>query len=297
MTSLADRITDYRIADSVQGALQILAHHAGTARVIAGGTDLTLSLSEGGGARGDDAPLTLVDVSLIDELRSIREHDGRLYIGAAVTHRELSESLLVREKATALAEAARSVGSPQIREVGTVGGNIVNAMPAADTAVALAALDARAVVVSVAAGEREVLLRDLYAGVGRSTVDPSQEVLKEVLFAVPTTSAFQRLARRRALALPILNAAVALDVSADRVCRRVRIALGPVDVAPWRARAAEAELEGRLMTAERIEAAARAVQEAVVCRDSIRACSLYRKPMARVLVQRALRACMGQRNA
>jgi CO/xanthine dehydrogenase FAD-binding subunit len=282
----------YVVPDSLSAALARLADDDGAARVIAGGTDLAVDLHGPTWRKSGTRPHTLVDISFLPELRAIEEDAGSLRIGAAVTHAELAASPLIRRRAPVLADAAAAVGSPQVREVGTLGGNVVNALPAADTAIALLALDAVAEVASPE-GVRVLPLEDLYAGVGRSTVDASREVVVAFRCAVPQGCAFQRLARRRALALPILNVGVALDFDDDLLCARARIAIGPVAVIPWRARMAEAMLEGAPLTAATINQAAEMARDETPCRASLRACVEYRKPMIRVLVKRALLAAIG----
>lgn len=279
---------EYHTPETLQEALAILGRYGGAARVIAGGTDLVLQLR-----KKELGAAALVDLTRVAELRYIKEEEGLIKIGALTTHDELSNSTLLKEKAAVLAQAAASVGSPQIRKVGTVGGNIVNAQPAADTAVALLALDARVRIVG-REGERVQPLSALYAGVGKSTVDPTREIVAEIAFAVPPApagSAFERLAKRKALALPILNAAavVALDEDKKR-CRWARIAVAPVAPVPWRAEAAEAELAGKELDEETIRRAAEAAAAQAQPRDSkLRGSAAYRKEMVKVLVARALR--------
>ena len=277
----------YLTATSLEEAIGLLREHAGRSRVVAGGTDLVLELG-----RGKQDAVTLVDLTGIASLRYIREVDGVLHVGALSTHQDLVSSPLLRAKAAALALAAAAVGSPQIRRVGTVGGNLVNARPAADTAIALLALGAR-VRVFGDCGEREMGMIDLYAGVGRCTLDAGAEILTEVLFPIPSGSGFQRLARRKALALPIINAAAAFTLDADGACRNAGVAVGPMAPVPWRSREAEAVLRGRPVDADAIEAAAEAAMSEVTCRDSIRACAEYRRPMVGVLVKRALLQAAG----
>ncbi|MCZ7662890.1 MAG: xanthine dehydrogenase family protein subunit M [Thermoleophilia bacterium] len=276
-----------RVSD-IDETLEVLSSHDGRARVIAGGTDLMLGLRF-----GREHARVLVDISDVAELRYIRRTDGQIAVGPVTTHAELAASPLVRQAATALAAAAASVGSPQIRNVGTVGGNIVNALPAADTAVALLALDAQ-IEITDQTGMRTSELIDLYVGVGQSTLDPSREILTGIRFQAPTCSSFQRLARRKAFALPVLNAAVALWLDEGGLCRGARVCVAPVGPKPWRALGAEEALKGRPLTEETILAAGQAATEEAVCRDSIRGCSEYREAMVKVLVERALRASAGQ---
>ena len=214
--------------------------------MIAGGTDLALDLlapewHKGGvrpphtGGRVVAARTGVIDLAA----------DGALRLGAAVTHARLADSPLLRRHAPVLAAAAAAVGSPQVREVGTIGGNVVNALPAADTAIALMALDATAEVAS-AGGTPPRPLEELYVGVGRSAVDAAARSWSPSAARSPR-GAPSAPGRRKALALPVLNVGVALDYDDDLRCSRARIAIGPVAVIPWRARLAEGLLEGAVL--------------------------------------------------
>ena len=273
---------------SLEEALSILDDFAGRARVIAGGTDLVLQLMH-----KEVAADVLVDISGLRQLRKIREENGRIVIGALSTHTDLSESSLLQEKAPLLSAAAGSVGSLQIRNVGTVGGNIVNAQPAADTAVALLALDATAKVVSLS-GEKQVLLEELYSPLGGSNLNPCREILTEISFAPLSKSkaggAFVRLARRKAVALPVLNVAVVIhSEEAKGALTDARIVMGPVALTPFRARKAEQVLRGSFPGEESFCRAAGLAADEARPRDSrFRGSAAYRKELARVMVLRAL---------
>lgn len=275
---------EYFIANSTEEALAILTARPG-ARIIAGGTDLVIHLKE-----EKRQVNTLVDVSRIPELKIIEEKDGEIILGGAVTHAEATTAKLIREKLPALAAAAAAVGSPQIRNVGTLGGNVVNAQPAADTAVALVALGAVATILGPA-GERRVAVEELYEGVGRSKVDAGREILTR--FTIPVWgegegSAFKRLSPRRALSLPMLNTAVRVQVRGGR-CTRARICIAPVAPRPYLCDEAAAILVGAEPCPEVIARAAAAAREAARPRDSLlRGSGAYRKEMTAVLVGRAL---------
>ncbi|MBE3582401.1 MAG: FAD binding domain-containing protein, partial [Thermoanaerobacteraceae bacterium] len=150
---------DYYRPKTLKEALDILAAHNGEARIIAGGTDLVLDLKN-----KSKRARYLVDIRGLEGMDVIEKKEGRIYLGAGVTHSQVANSLLIREKATALAEAAAQVGSLQIRNVGTVVGNVVNAQPAADTAVALVALEAEAEILHIDGRRELVKVEDLYAG-------------------------------------------------------------------------------------------------------------------------------------
>ncbi len=277
----------YERASDLNGALTLLDRAEGTGRVIAGGTDLVLQL----GQRQKSAEL-LVDVTGIDELRGLCASGAWIRIGAAVTHREAAASGLLREEAAVLAEGCGMVGSPQIRNIATLMGNVITAQPAADAAVPLTALGAELRVVS-AAGERWVPLEEAYRGVGESAIDATREVATEIRFRRPGAGAktrFFRLARRKALALPVLNGAVCLwrDGDAGRI-REARIALGPVAARPFRARQAEACLTSDRITAALLEEAARlAAGEATPRTSLIRGSEEYRRAMIRLYLTRTL---------
>jgi carbon-monoxide dehydrogenase medium subunit len=233
-----------------------------------------------------------VDVTHLDELKGIELEDGFIRIGACVTHQELASSSLIWERAAALAEGASQVGSPQIRNMGTVGGNIVNAQPAADTVVPLMALEAE-VEVARREGTRWDPLGGLCIGPGQCTVDSTAEILTTVRFRALDPhqgSSFERLAKRKALSLPILNAAavVTLNDGGDTF-QEVRLAVGPIGPTPARAFSAEEALRGAAVEAQAIAAAMEiAAQEAQPRSNPLRGSREYRQEMVRVLLRRSI---------
>jgi CO/xanthine dehydrogenase FAD-binding subunit len=277
----------YLIPASIEEALTMLADHQGTARVVAGGTDLVPQLK-----RKERKVSCLVDISRLPELRAIELQGEMVHIGACVTHEQLASSMLIRERARALAEGASAVGSPQIRCMGTVGGNIVNAQPAADTAIPLLALDAEAEIAS-SVGVRIAALENLFVKPGESTVDATSEILVSVRFQALDASegsAFERLAKRKALSLPILNAAVVARLDGTGTAfGDVRLALGPVALTPFRVRKAEEALRGRPVEVEAVASALEiASQEAQPRSNPLRASREYRQEMVKVLLRRGL---------
>lgn len=277
-------VTAYLFPTSPEECLRMLAAHQG-ARIIAGGTDLMVDIKD---RRVE--PRVLVDITRIPGVDLIAEEGENIILGGGVTHAQAAHSELVKEKLAALAQAAASVGSPQIRNVGTLAGNVVNAQPAADTAVALVALGAEAEIIGPG-GTRRVPVEELYEGVGRSRVDSSRELLWR--FLVPKwgegdTSAFVRLSPRRALSLPMLNVAVRLQVKDGR-WQRVRICLAPVAPRPFLCREAAEVLVGAEVSPEKMLEAAKIAADLAQPRDSVlRGSREYRKEMVRVLVLRAL---------
>jgi carbon-monoxide dehydrogenase medium subunit len=277
----------YETPASVEEALDILARIDGQARLIAGGTDLIIELQEGK-CRTD----CLVDVTRIPGLDGISQQDGWIVLGGNVTFRQIKESPLLQEGARVLAEAAASVGALQIQTVATLAGNVVSSLPAADGSVALVALDAEVEVADLQ-GRAWRPIGELFLGPGRSAVDPTRQMVTAIRFpalAAGQGSAWERIGRRRALVLPILNCAVslALEDSGQQI-EWARIGLGPVAPVPFRARETEAFLAGRPATEETfVHAAQVAASEAHPRTSLLRASKEYRMEVLPVLVRHAL---------
>jgi carbon-monoxide dehydrogenase medium subunit len=275
----------YLFPATVQEALEMLTAHPGQSQIIAGGTDLVLQRK-----RGQCPATVIVDITRIPDLDLIVERDGFIVLGCQVTHAQVARSPLIRRKAGVLALACGSVGGLATRNVGTLVGNVVNALPAADGAVALFALDAE-IEVADAGGRRWMPIAELYVGVGQCVLDPCAQMVTAIRFRSlepGQASAYQRLANRKALALPTLAVGAVVGVR-DGVCDAVRIAVGPVAPTPFRARQAEAALRGQPPTSEAIAHAAELAGQAAQPRDSLlRGSSDYRRAMVGVLVRRAL---------
>lgn len=291
------RWKNYHIMRNIQETITRLAERPGQARVVAGGTDLIVQMME---KESQEEFLTLLDISQIEEIRGIKESEGYLFIGAVTNMAEVAASALIQKKARALAQGACCLGSPQIRNMATIGGNVVNAQPAADTAVPLIALAAEARIISLEA-ERYVPVEELFLGVSKSVVNPFQELITH--FRVPLcegprrASAIQRLAKRKVFTLPTLLVSVSLELNeiGDRFYR-VRIVAAPVAPVPWRARRAEEFLKDAAISEENIKQAAVIASEDANPRDSLRGSATYRKEMVEVLTRRALVDALSQLN-
>jgi carbon-monoxide dehydrogenase medium subunit len=283
----------YRIAKTVEEALDSLEHYQGKAQVIAGGTDLVPQLTE----RQSQNRLTLLDISSIPSIRGIELTDGGKWIlvGAATTMAELAESEIIKRHGRALALGASWMGAPQIRNVATIGGNVVNAQPAADGTIPLIALGAEAKVASTH-GERWVPVEDLFLDVGKSSVNPAREMVTHFRFRAAgerSASSVQRLAKRKAFTLPTLLVAARVELDAGKESfGKVRVAAGPVATTPWLARDAADSLSGARVNYEAIDRAAAQAERAAHPRDSLRGGAEYRKEMVSVLVRRALLECV-----
>lgn len=278
-------LRDYVLAKSLDEVLEALRR--GNARVVAGGTDLWLDLKS-----GKVSVDTLVGISSISELKEISMCDGRIRIGAAVTHSEAASSPVIRQRAPLLAQACGSVGSVQTRNVGTVVGNVINAQPAADAAVALVALGAEAEIRDEN-GVSYTPVEKLYAGVGKSKIDSSRQLVTAVTFSALRKnqgSAFVRLAQRRAMALPVLNVAVVVTLASNKnKIEEIVIVCAPVGPQPMRAYTAERVLAGAEPLEEKILEAAKLAAEKADPRDSaVRGSRTYRKAVLPTLIRRAV---------
>lgn len=278
-------------AVNVEDVLSILAEKGSSARVIAGGTDLLLEM-ERGQRKGID---TLVDISRIPGLDTIRlDNKGWIHLGPLVTHNHCAASRLLQDAAYPLVRAAWEVGSPQIRNRGTVAGNLITASPANDTITPLVALGAVLTIRSLK-GERTVRLDSFYKGVRQVDLHPD-ELLTGISF--PSLKANQRgtfikFALRRAQAISLVNAAVILTFDGDLIEQAV-ITLGAVAPTIIHATAAENFLRGKKPSEDVIQEAARLAMEAARPISDIRGSALYRKRMVGVIVRRAIKAILSR---
>ncbi|MGA9192476.1 MAG: FAD binding domain-containing protein [Anaerolineales bacterium] len=276
----------YLTPTSLDEAIQALHDNQGNARIVAGATDLILELERG------QRPnvTTLIDITRIPGLDMIRQDDGVVHMGPLVTHNHCATSSLIVDRAYVLARACWEVGAPQIRNRGTVAGNLITASPANDSIPALMALGAQVLLRSYEA-ERLVPLADFYEGV-RKTVMRPDEMLVDISFSLPgsdSRSTFLKLGLRRAQAISIVNTAVVLEMN-GQIVDRASITLGSVAPTIVNAEAAEASLSGVSLTPETIERAAIAAQYAAHPIDDVRGSSAYRAQMVKTIVGRALRS-------
>jgi len=277
----------YINANTIDDVLKVISEQGERARIIAGGTDLILELERG--VRKDIN--TLLDISRIPQLDRITiDEDDVIHLGPRVTHNQCVASSLIRERAYPLARAAWEVGAPQIRNRGTVAGNLITASPANDTITPLMALGASVTLQSVN-GTRTIPLKDFYTGVRKTVMQPD-EMLVDISFPAMTTTqrgTFIKLALRRAQAISVINVAVILDLESDSV-RSASITLGAVAPTIIHAPDAETYLIGKQLTDEVIEEAARLTMQASKPIDDIRGSAAYRREMVRVCTLRGLRS-------
>lgn len=275
----------YLSPKSLNEALSQMKQYAGTIRPYAGGTDLMVQLRERAPKLADTR--WLMDLQHIPELRGITETDNGITIGAMETHTSIAENTLLCRYAPMLAKAAAQVGSPQVRNRGTVGGNVANASPAADTISALAALNATATAVSCR-GVRQLSLQELYTASGKSALEPDELLLSlTVEKLVGWHTAFTKLGRRKALAISRLNTAAALRLE-NGVIAEARIAPGCVFSVPDRVRSAEALLIGKQPSAVCFAEAAQEVAQEMIRRTGVRWSTAYKEPALTAVVEQTL---------
>jgi carbon-monoxide dehydrogenase medium subunit len=275
----------YYTPNNLEQALELLAEAAPKARIIAGSTDLILEIERDVRPEVD----TVIDITRIPGLDSITMEGDWIHLGPLVTHNHVAGSGLIREHAFALAHACWEVGAPQIRNRGTVAGNLITASPANDSITPLMVLDAQVTLRSVR-GERVVRLDEFYEGV-RKTVMKPDEIMLDIAFPVPsagTQTAFYKLGLRKAQAISVVNAAVAVQL-ADNEVRSARITLGSVAPKIIRAQAAEEVLIGKPLSDDIISEAARLAMDAASPIDDIRGSAAYRRHMVEVCVRRSLK--------
>lgn len=275
----------YIVPTTLDEALTALAAHSarGLARLVAGGTDVLVEIEFGA-----PIPDVLIDISRLPGLDTVTLTDGWIHIGPLVTHNLAVADPVLRQYAWPLVRACWEIGAPQIRNRGTLAGNVVTASPANDTIPALWVLGAEVTLASVR-GRRTVALPDFFLGV-RRTVRQPDEMVVDIRLPVPPPTArgmFIKAGLRRAQAISLVNIAVWLDFAGDCV-REARLAFGSVAPTIVRAPAAEAALVGHPLTPERIAMAARLVQEAIRPIDDVRASAAYRRHLAEVITRRAL---------
>jgi len=264
------------------GALEMMSilEHA---MPIAGGTDIVPTFRDLG-----SKPVHLIDLGLIEELNGIEEEDGKILIGPTTTHAQMLASKVIEASAPALHDAARWIGSVQIRNRGTVGGNLCNASQAADSAPPLLVHGAEAHICSLEEGHW-IPLQELFKG-PKMTVLESNEILAGLRFPAVNGagSSFQRIGRRKGFTLSVVNVAVYIERDGENL-REVRIALGSVAPTPIRAPSVENKIRDKKMSEELVEEAAAACVEVVKPIDDVRGTAEYRRDMVGVLVKRAMR--------
>jgi len=279
---------EYHEPTSVAEAVEMAARFGAEGRFLAGGTDLVLQIH-----RGVLAPCHVVGLHRVPGLAAI-EANGRVVLGACVTYRAVERAPALTGPLRALADAAAVVGGPQVRNVATIGGNLVSASPTADLVPALLALDASVTLLG-AGGERELPLERFLAGPGRTARRPEELLLRATVPPLPPRSAatFLKAGRRKAMevSLACVAARLTLDAALER-CLEARIALGAVADRTIRAPAAERSLEGQPVSGGPLARAAELALEACDPVTDPRASARFRRHLVVTMVSQALLRCI-----
>jgi carbon-monoxide dehydrogenase medium subunit/xanthine dehydrogenase FAD-binding subunit len=257
-------------------------------RVLAGGTDLLLELRR----PGRPAPSRIVDIGPIRGLRGITIRNGEIHIGPLTTHADMASSEILATHSRLLSTAAAAIGSPQIRNRGTIGGNIMNAAACADTVPPLCALEARLTLAS-SRGTRQFPITQFFKEPYATFARPD-EVLTQISFPLPPPTergAFIKLGRRNAVSISRLSVAAIIALDPAGVITRAVIVPGAAFPAWQRVEEAEASLLGRKAGTALFAAAGRIVAETMVRQTGRRWSTEYKEPVLAVLVRRALEAC------
>ena len=276
---------EYVQPKSIDEALSLLAQHKGKARPIAGGTDLLPKMKR----REITAPAYVIDLKALPNLDYIKYDDKKgLSLGALTTIHAIETSPVIQQKFSILAQAASTMAAPQVRNRGTVAGNICNAVPSADSAPPLLTLEAKLKLMSHK-GERILNIEDFFTG-PNETVLTDQELLAEIQIPpLPSNSRgiYLKLSPKRSMDLATVGVA-AVVIREDGLCKDIRIALGAVAPTPIRAKRAEDILRGQRFSDELIERTAQTAAEESRPIDDHRASADYRRGMVQALVTRAI---------
>jgi carbon-monoxide dehydrogenase medium subunit len=283
---------EHHAPSSVSEALSLLARYGDKAEVYAGGTDLLVAMK-----KREKTPEHLIDLKKIADMRGIRFDENKgITIGALTTLEELERSTIVKEQFGTLWDALTMMASPQIRSLGTIGGNLCSALPSADTAPPLIALGASAKVAGPG-GERSILVEHFFRGPKEPALQRN-EMLKELFVPKPgdfASGRYIKLMRRNALDMALVGAAAYLRMdSKGKICKEARIALGAVAPTPIRVPQAEEILMNKEIEESRAAEAGKAASE--VCRpiSDIRSSMAYRRTMVEVLTKRAVMEAYGR---
>jgi carbon-monoxide dehydrogenase medium subunit len=270
---------NYYTPGTVEEAISVLQRYDGRARVIGGGTDLLVETR-----RGLRRPFeAIVDASRIAGLNTIRREQDFLVIGCGVTHTEIVNDKRIIRHGTCLAESCGVIGGPQVRNTGTLAGNVAHALPAGDGAIGLLALGGE-VEIAGTTGSRWMPAKDTFVGPGKSIIDRHREVLTRLRFrptGIGEGSAYHRVMRPQGLCLPIISMAAQLTMDGDTIIA-AKISMGPVGPVPWFAAPAADVLIGAPAIMEQFELAVATVLDNVTLRASkYRATEEYRATMIR----------------
>ena len=278
-------IENYFAPTDVAEVLTLLHQYGEQAKLLAGGQSLMplmkLRLAE---------PQTIIDLNQVAALDAIREEDGRLSIGALARHADVATHPLILQSYALLADAARNIGDPQIRNRGTIAGSLVHADPSADYPPAVMALDGRLVVAKADSGTRTVLIDDFLAGPLMSDIG-EDELVTRIDIPAPAAHSGGAYAKHSQVAGDFAIISVAAQITLDQsgLCQQASIVVGGVMPKPGRAERAAGLLQGKTIDATLLTQAGEAAAEEVETEDDVRASADYRRQLIRVTVPEVVR--------
>lgn len=266
---------------TVEEAVELLSKYE-SPKVIAGGTDIIIGINE-----KKVQPKALIDISKVEELKRIEENDGFIEIGAGVTYTDIMESSIFEGNLYGMKKACRLVGSPQIRNRGTIGGNIANASPAADSVPPLIALKSTVILVSKE-GIREIKVEDYFSH--RKTFGAREdELLRAIRFRKPRgVLTFAKLGLRKALAISRISISALVELGKDNRVSLVRIASGSIGRYPMREYEVEEFLDGKALQDEVIDEAVKVLQKSMDKRLAGRSTLPYKRRAVETILREAL---------
>ena len=277
---------EYYRPSTISEALQLKSQFGLKAVFMAGGTDEMITLKEQHKCSFEH----MISIRGIPGLNYIKEENGKLYIGAVATFSEITKSALINSKYAILKDAASQVGSVQVRNAATIGGNVCTSLPSADISSPLLALGAQVKIASAARGERIQDLADFFIAPGKNILREDELLVEFIIPAAEPHSAgaYYKVGRRKALDIATMAAAVYIKLDKDKkICDDARIALTTVAPTPLRVKAAVAELIGKPVTEETLTKAGLAAAKEASPRSSFRSDADYRKDVIPVAVKRA----------
>jgi carbon-monoxide dehydrogenase medium subunit len=275
---------DFHEPVTIEEACQIMAELGQEAKPIAGGTDLIVNMK-----KKILSPAHLVSVSRIEDLQQVLPSNGGMRIGASITASELAESNEIEKRFKALSTGARGLGSPLIRNLATIGGNLVSARPAADLPPPLMAYGAD-IILKTDSGESSIPLEDLFIGPGETVIEP-HEILTEIYINNPpphSGAVYFKLGVRETLEISLVNVAAFISLGDDESIKEARIVLGSVAPTPIRSESAEKVLIGEKPSKTLFSQAGKAASKDSRPIDDFRASAAYKRDMVEVLTSRTL---------
>lgn len=276
---------------TISEALKMMASASGKTAVVSGGTDLLLDIKQG----RHDPVEAMIDVSEIEEMSRITQKDDFIYLGAAVTHKQIIRNPLIQEHARCVVEGCGLIGGPQVRNVATIGGNVSHALPAGDGTISLLALDTEVELASADGSSWQPMI-EIFAGPGKVKFDRTKAIVTGFRFKARGEregSAFHRVMRPQGVAIAILNMAAWVKLDGDGKIEQVRLSVGPAGPKPFRANKTEEYLSGKAWSESVLEEAAKILGEEVSLRTSKhRATKEYRHQLLPVLLRKVVETAL-----